>query len=188
MSIDMNAPDFDINEVELYRNMYTYEPESGTLITNPKFGEKEGDKVIIRNIYDGMMYYAYYDSEKEIENELWCRPVDGGEERCLGNMPPDTNIADSEYVYTFCLTEENPLVNMVRAYDYKGNLVQELEMPHKEGNLTWIPATEDYIFGFFRGQTSEGGRKWDTAIVVMERSKLKEGKAEMIRIFENEWS
>lgn len=186
-SIDMKDPEFDINEVESCSNMYTYEPKTKTLIMNPEFGEKEGNQVFIRNVYDGMMYYAYYDKSKKIENELWCRPVGGGEEQCLGNMPQYTNIADSEYVYTFCLMEEDPMNNMVRAYDYKGNQVQEVQIP-KEGDLTWIPATEEYIFGFFRGQTSEGGRKWDTALVVFERSKLKEGKAEMIRIFENEWS
>ena len=42
---------------------------------------------------------------------------------------------------------------------------------------------EEYIFGYYRGATGENGRL-DAAIILIERDKLAEGKAEMIRLLE----
>ena len=52
-SIDMTAPDFDMSEAELDSNLYTYEPKTETLIMNPEFGEKEGNRIVVRNVYVG---------------------------------------------------------------------------------------------------------------------------------------
>ena len=92
-------------------------------------------------------------------------------------------IADSDYSYTSCLWDKDLKYSSIKAYDHDGNLKQELRFYKREEDLKWIPATEEYLFGYFEGEMK--GNKWDTAIVVLERDKIAEGKAEMIRIFEN---
>lgn len=71
----------------------------------------------------------------------------------------------------------------VKAYDHEGNLVQEIQLPNGANDMAWIPVTEEYILCYYTGQVNEEG-KLDTAIILIERDKLAEGKAEMIRIFE----
>lgn len=183
MSIDMNAPDFDIDEAEVEYNLYVYEPETKELIKNPDFQGKDGSKIKIRNIYDGKVYYSYWDNKK---NEMWCKPVEGdGEEECLGSMPPYVNIMDSEYAYAYWRRDAEKGISYVKAYDHEGNLLQEIRMPHMDDMLEWIPATEEYIFAYYLGPISEDGSHQDIAIVLLERSKLAEGKAELIWLFQD---
>lgn len=183
MSIDMTAPDFDLSEVKEERNMYTYQPKTGELVKNPEFNGKDGNKIIIRNIYDGKLFYSYWDDKK---NEMWYRTIDKEEEEvCLGSMPPYVNMADSDYAYTYWRRDLENETSGMKAYDLEGNLLQEFQMLCMDDSMEWIPATEDYIFGSYTGQISEDGRHRDAAIILIERDKLAEGKAEMIRIFEN---
>lgn len=72
ISIDMTAPNFDLNEIEEEHNMYTYEPKTGELVKNPEFNGKDGSKIKIRNFYDGKLFYSYWDG---IKNEMWYRTI-----------------------------------------------------------------------------------------------------------------
>ena len=100
-------------------------------------------------------------------------------------MPAYVNMADSDYAYTYCRYEvENGSTGM-KVYDLEGNLLQDFQLQHMDDNIEWVPATEEYIFGSYTGQISADGRHQAAAIFLIERAKLAEGKAEMIRIFEN---
>lgn len=184
MSLDTNDPEFDMEQVETYNNFYIYDPGTGELTKNPEFNGANGREIVIRNVYDDKIFYSVWDN---VKNELWYQPIDGeGEAVCLGSGKPNTNRADLDFCYTNCRWDEEQGKGVVKAYDHEGNLVQEIWMPHMEESLTWVPANEDWIFGHFIGLINEDGSKWDQAIVLIERSKLAEGKAEMIRLFSTE--
>lgn len=184
-AIDIDDPALDLDQVVTKHHLYTYHPGTGELTKNPEFDGKEGDQIYIRNLYDGQVFYAY---GQDREKELWYKPIEGGEAgTCLGLMPPYVNRADSDYAYTYCRREPELGINSMKVYDHGGGkLLQELQMPHMDGWLEWVPATEEYVFGYYTGLVSDDGSKWDKAIVVLERDKLAEGKAEMVRIMTTE--
>lgn len=153
------------------------------IIQNPDFNGKDGNKILIRNIYDGKVFYSYWDN---IKNEMWCEPVEGeGGEECLGSMPPYVNIMDSEYAYTYWRRDVEQGTSGVKGYDHEGNLRQEVQMPNMGDIMRWIPATEEYIFAYYLGPISEDGSHQEIAIVLLERSKLAEGKAEWAWLFQD---
>ena len=88
-------------------------------------------------------------------------------------------------MYSLWMMDVKQETNGMKAYDHEGNLLQEFQLPHMGDSIEWIPATEEYIFGYYRGATGENGRL-DAAIILIERDKLAEGKAEMIRLLERE--
>ena len=182
MSVNVKEPGFDFKNAETERNFYSYQPETGELLVNPEFDGKDGRKVFIRNIFDGKIYYSY---GEEREKEFWCRPLGKeGAGTLIGIQPYGVNKADSDFMYSLWMMDVKQETNGMKAYDHEGNLLQEFQLPHMGDSIEWIPATEEYIFGHYIGVSGENGRS-EAAIILIERDKLAEGKAEMIRIFEN---
>ncbi len=185
LSIDTSDPDYDFSEAEWQYNFWQYVPETGELRKNPEFNGKEGNKVVIRNVYQDKLYYSYGDNGKK---ELWCQSLEGEKtDTFLGDATGVTAV-DSEFTYTHYLRKRGKDEGRLEIYDYERNLLQEFRFQNWEEDLVLLPGTEEYLFGYYQGQITDGGRKWDRAIVIVERSKLLEGKAELRRIFENEWS
>lgn len=182
MAIDVTVPGFDFNNVETERNLYSYQPETGKLQKNPEFDGKDGKYVFFRNIHEGKLYYSY---GEEREKEFWCKPLEGEEAGTfIGVQSSGVNKADSDFMYGHCIMDLERGTSSVKAYDHEGNLVQEIQLPNGANDMAWIPVTEEYILGYYTGQVNEEGKS-GTAIILIERDKLAEGKAEMIRIFEN---
>ena len=64
-SLDTNDPEFDFEKAEYQKNFYAYQPETGELVRNPDFNGKDGSKIVIRNIYDGKLFYSYVVLERD---------------------------------------------------------------------------------------------------------------------------
>lgn len=177
---DLDDPQLDLDRIVSECNLYTYHPGTGELVKNPEFDGKKGNQISILNLYEGQIFYSYWQDGRI---ELWCKPIEGEEAgRLLGVAPIYANRADFDYAYTYCRREPQKGVSSMKAYDHEGNLLQDLQMPHMDGSLEWVPATDAYVFGYYTGLVSDDGSKWDQAIVVLERSKLAKGKAKMIRV------
>lgn len=183
LSLDLTDPEIDLGSLEEMENLYAYNPKTGELERNP-LPVKEGWSPILRNIYEGRLYYTLW--KDQYENEMWSRPIDGeGEAVLLGHMPIYVNAADSDYMYTTWMDNEEKNINELIIYDYEGNVKQEIQLGPSD-HLDLVPANENYVFGYYVETTSEEEGTYEDAVVLLEREKIADGTAEMITLFRNE--
>lgn len=177
-SMDMDDPDLDFDQLDWKYNLYTYQPGTDQWEKNPIVNEN-GSVLTINNVFAGRLYYSL--GKGETENQLYSIPVDGnGEAAALGKLPKYACKTDTEYVYTYWRRDLENGTSGVKVYDYDRNLKQEIQMAQMDDNLEWIPATEQYVFGYYEtGQVNENGQA-ECAVVLLEREKFADGTAEMI--------
>ncbi len=180
MSIDLEDPELDFENLDLNQVLYTYNPKTEELRSNP-MNEEEDWTTIIRNVFNGEVYYNLWKSEEE--NAMWSKEIDGdGEVSWVGVPQFYVRAADPDYMYTTWMNHETDGTHEVKIFDHDGNVKQTISMRGTD-RLDIVPATEEYVFGYFVEMTSEEEGDMYSSIVLLERDKIAEGKAEMITLF-----
>ncbi len=175
--LDLTDTTWNLDTVEEVEILYRYDPKNGDLRSNP-LNEKEGFHTIIRNVYDGKLYYNSWKDEEE--NQLLSKAVDGQTEAvCLREEPLSIEAADTQYLYATYRDDTDEGGHGNRIYDYDGNVIQEFEM-HGIDFLQLFPANDAYVFGKLVKMVDEAAGQVEVSIVLLEREKLADGTAEMI--------
>ncbi len=181
MSIDLEDPELDLENLDLNQVLYAYNPKTEELISNP-MNEKEGWTTIIRNVFNEKIYYTFWKSEEE--NTMWSKEIDGDEEPAqIGTEIFYVRAADPDYMYTTWMKNETDGTHEVKILDHDANVKQVISMRSID-RLDIVPATEEYVFGYFVKMTSEEEGHVSASIVLLERDKIAEGKAEMITLYQ----
>lgn len=179
-SIDLENIDTGFDNMQREYNLYTYQPETGEVKRDSLFQKEDGSIAVIWNFFDGDWYYSYHTTE---ENVMWRRPEGGsGDAVCLGKMPKYVNAADPLYMYSGWWVDRETKSGEVSVYDYNQNLIQRIQFP-MEDTFEWLPATEDYVFGYYEKPINEEARI-EKSVILLERDKLADGAAEMITLIQ----
>lgn len=181
--IDLKDPQLDFTQLHQEYNLFTYNPKTEALETNPMDSPEDGKFVNIRNIYEGNIYYAREKEERAMY--LWRKSADNlGEPEFLGAMPKYPGLADDQYMYTYFRINSEQGTCGLNIYDYEGNLKQEIVLQDMISSMELIPANEEYIFGYMTRQAPDEA-KIECTILLLEREKLADGTAELLPLITN---
>ncbi len=192
MSLDMNDPDLDFKELHWEQHGYVYDPKTKELQTDPLGGEEELlPYASIRSSFEGNLMYVLCNQEDNKKNEWWYKPKEEGAEPVyLGKQRPKAatesswvSVADLEYRYMEWRDSETETSGL-KVYDYKDNLIYEVQDESYEDWTVWVPGSEKYVFGYRERQVEEAPGI-ETTILLLERDKFADGTAKVIPLISN---
>lgn len=181
--VDLKDPSLVFEELEVEENAYTYDAATGKLESVPLVDEKENKRIVMRNVYQGVQYYSYYQKEEEQPwksgGELWAKVLDEeGEAACLGIYMPYASTVDCAYIYAEWRTEDQKRIGL-KVYDFAGDEIFEILLGEDTWS-EWIPANEQYVFGYLEKLVDKEQGQVAHSIVVLQRDKIADGTAQMI--------